>query len=196
MDIDLLFTEKGGAGLIANENFVKKMLGAVLDTKTGLFIAEFNDGDFMETNIPVEGEYFDTLDHCAIIHIGAVKNGNIAQAYQVPLMFADDPYRNQAMQAIQPKNPLASFGYFLKSCVFGQPVHREDLGNESTMGCILGDATPSSLEFAPHLARQHQMEISAAPTPAPQNVPGMGLGGSSSSGGSAVRGTYKSNDDT
>jgi len=98
MDIDLLFTEKGGAGLIANENFVKKMLGAVLDTKTGLFIAEFNDGDFMETNIPVEGEYFDTLDHCAIIHIGAVKNGNIAQAYQVPLMFADDPYRNQAMQ--------------------------------------------------------------------------------------------------
>jgi len=99
MDIDLLFTEKGGAGLIANENFVKKMLGAVLDTKTGLFIAEFNDGDFMETNIPVEGEYFDTLDHCAIIHIGAVKNGNIAQAYQVPLMFADLAISSKAVSS-------------------------------------------------------------------------------------------------
>ena len=203
MNIDLLFTQNGGAGLIASENFVKKMLGVVLDTKTGLITAEFNDGDYMETNIPVEGEYYPTLDHCAILHIGAVKNGNIAQAYQAPLMFADDPYRNQAMQAVQPKNPLASFGYFLKSCVFGQPVHRGDLGNESTMGCILGDATPSSLQFAPHLARQHQMEIRPGPSPAPQNVPGMGLGGSSGggstyTGGSNMnsgRGNHNSEDD-
>lgn len=186
MDIDLLFTQEGAAGLIANENFVKKVLGIILDTKSGELSAEFIDGDYLEMNIPVEGEYFATLDYCPLIHVGAVKNGNIAQAYQVPLMFADDPYRNQNQQAIAPDKPLAAFGYFLKSCVFGQPVHRSDLGNESTMGCILGDATPSSLQFAPHLERQHAFEVK--PTMAPQNIPGLGLGGSSGGGTTVYRG--------
>jgi hypothetical protein len=55
------------------------------------------------------------------------------------------------------------------------------LGDEDGMGCILGDASPSSLEFAPHLARRHALE--AKPNIAPVNAPGMGLGGSSSGGG-------------
>lgn len=194
MDIDLLFTQDGAAGLISSENYVKKLLGIILDTKSGNFSAEFIDGDYLEMNIPVEGEYFATLDYCPMLHIGAVKNGTIAQAYQVPLMFADDPYRNKSQRAVQPDSPLAAFGYFLKACVFGQPVHRSDLGNESTMGCILGDAAPSSLAFAPHLARQHAFEVK--PTAAPQNIPGMGLGGSGGGGSSyGGRNSYKSDDD-
>lgn len=180
MDIDLLFTENGDAGLICNENLVKKALGLVLDTKTGMMTLEYNDGDYMEMNIPVEAEYFPSLDACTQIHIGAVKEGQIGQAYQIPLMFLDDPYRGEAYGgAVQHRNPLQAFEFFVKNCVRGQPVFRDDLGDEDTMGCILGDAVPSSLQFAPHLARRHAMEAKpqAAPSGPGPSTPGLGGGG-------------------
>lgn len=183
MNIDLLFTASGEVGLVCSENLVKKALGILLDNTTGTLTLEFNDMDYLELNIPVENEFFGVLDICPQLHIGAIKDKRISQAYQVPLMFLDDPYRLESFQNIQqPRNPLQSFDYFVKSCTTGQPVHREDLGNEDTMGCILGDAVPAELQFAPHLARRHAME--AAPKLAPGNVPGMGLG---SSGGGVIR---------
>ena len=188
MNIDLLFTAKGEAGLVSSENLVQKVAGVVFDTTTGLLTLEYVDMDFLELNIPVETEYNATLDMCPQIHIGAVKDGNIAQAYQVPFMFLDDPYRGEAFGNVkQLPNPLEAFNYFVKSTAFGQPVHREDLGDETAMGCILGDAVPSSLQFAPHLARRHQMEVApkAAPSGPAPNTPGLGSGGS----GSSMRGT-------
>jgi hypothetical protein len=170
MNIDLLFTQNGEAGLIASENLVKKASGIVLDTKNGILTLEYVDSDYQELNIPVESEFFAMLDLCGRIHVGAVKNGNIAQAYQIPLMFLDDPYRGQDIaQMVQPKNPLQAFNVFVKKVVSGQPVHRDDLGNEEAMGCILGDASPASLQFAPHLQRRHAMEVG------PRAVPTHGL---------------------
>jgi hypothetical protein len=190
MDIDLLFTAEGEAGVIANENLVQKALGLVFDTQTGILTLEFADMDYLELNIPVERDFFQTLDNCGQVHLGAIKNGHIAQAYQVPLMFLDDPYRGDALKNVrQSKNPLVSFESFVKRCTIGQPVHRDDLGNEDTMGCILGDASPSSLQFAPHLARRHALE--AAPKIAPRG-PGPsapGLGGGGGGGGSVTRNT-------
>lgn len=188
MNIDLLFTDQGEAGLIANENFARKIAGIVFDTQSGIFTIEFADMDFMDLNIPVEPEYNQHLDMNTIIHVGSVKDGRIGQAYQVPLMFSDDPYRNEIMKPEQPAQPLAAFSYFMKQCVIGQPVFRDDLGDEDTMGCVLGSASPSSLEFAPHLARRHGLEV--RPTAQPSiNAPGMGLGGSGS-GGSGGGGSY------
>ncbi|MGQ0527466.1 MAG: hypothetical protein ACT4OY_05480 [Alphaproteobacteria bacterium] len=193
MDIDLLFTRAGEAGLISSENLVKKAAGAVLDTKTGLMTLEYVDSDYMELNISIDPDFFGMLDANPHIHIGAVKNGNIAQAYQVPLMFLDDPYRGQAMMSMPPENyALQSFNIFVRRCNTGQPVHRDDLANEGTMGCILGDAAPSSLQFAPHLARRHAMEM--APKSAPHHAPRMsGPGLGSSGGGGSV---YKKPTDT
>jgi hypothetical protein len=189
MDIDLLFTAEGEAGVIANENLVQKALGLVLDTQTGTLTVEFADMDYLELNIPVERDFFAALDACGQVHLGAIKNGHIAQAYQVPLMFLDDPYRGDALKNVrQANNPLVAFERFVKRCTNGQPVHRDDLGNEDTMGCILGDASPSSLQFAPHLARRHALE--AAPKVAPRgpgpSAPGLGGGGG---GGSVSRNT-------
>lgn len=182
MNIDLLFTARGEAGLLSSQNFIKKLVGVVFDVKGGLLSLEFADMDHMDLNIPVEEEFYPRLDLCPQIHIGAVKGGKIAQAYQVPFMFLDDPYRAEAFRNVRtPKRPLEAFHYFVKSCVLGQPVHREDAGDESTLGCILGEALPSSLEFAPHLARRHTMEISPSIAPSP-NAPGMGLGGSGGGG--------------
>lgn len=184
MDIDLLFTEDGDAGLISNENFVKKVAGVLLDTETGVMTLEYVDMDFLELNIMVEEEFGQWLDHSNQIHIGAVKNGRIAQAYQAPFMFLDDPYRGEAMDNIrQARNPLVAFDHFVKRCTAGQPVHRDDLEDDSTMGCVLGDAVPSSLQFAPHLARRHAMEASPKASPRGPGPSGPGLGGSSGGGG-------------
>ncbi len=190
MNIDLLFTQKGEAGLITSENLMQKAIGILFDTQSGVMSLEYADMDHLELNIPVEKEFFEVLDYCPHLHLGAVKDGHIAQAYQIPLMFLDDPYRGDGFSSVrQPDRPLQAFEYFVKRCITGQPVHREDLGAEDTMRCVLGDAVPSSLQFAPHLARRHAME--ARPHAAPGlnvpglNVPGLGLG---SSGGRAAGG--------
>ncbi len=194
MNIDLLFTQDGQAGLICNENPMKKAIGIVFDTQTGLITAEYADMDFTEFNIPVEVSFFEALDRNPQIHIGAVKNGNISQAYQVPFMFLDDPYRTEMIgKTPQLPNPLQAFEFFVKHCVTGQPVHRDDLGDEGAMGCVLGDAVPSALQFAPHLARRHAME--AAPKAMPTlnmgpSAPGLGLG--SSGAATPPRGTGNS----
>lgn len=185
MDIDLLVTPNGEAGLLSNKNLIKKAVGVLFDTDNGLMSLEFADMDHLDLNIPVEEDFFATLDANPQIHIGSVTDGRIAQAYQVPLMFLDDPYRAEAFENIEPpEKPLAAFYYFVKNCVLGQPVHRADAGNEDSSGCILGDSAPSSLEFAHHLARRHGMEVQNVKANQQLNTPSMGLG----SGGSSGRG--------
>ncbi len=186
MNIDLLLTQSGEAGLISSENLVKKASGAVLDTQSGVLTIEFVDSDYIDLNIPIEADFFGALEYCAQVHVGAIKNGHIAQAYQVPFMFLDDPYGGQALKKIvQLENPLQAFNLFVKRCVTGQPAHRDDLGDETAMGCVLGEASPASLRFAPHLAKRHALEIGVRPNAAPVNAPrfgGPGLGGSSGDG--------------
>ncbi len=187
MNIDLLFTENGEAGLIASENLIKKASGIVLDTKNGMLTLEYVDSDYEELNIPVEPEFFGMLEYCGRIHIGAIKNGNIAQAYQIPFMFLDDPYRGQDVaHVVEAKNPLHAFGLFVKKVIAGQPVHRSDLGDENAMGCVLGDASPASLQFAPHLQRRVALE--AGPRAAP--ALGMRMGGPAPGLGSSGGGGY------
>ena len=192
MNIDLLFTEEGEAGLISNENLVKKTVGVIMDAQTGLLTLEYVDMDYLEFNIPVDPEYFGTLDQCSQLHIGAIKDGQIAQAYQIPLMFLDDPYRAEALnQVSQSPQPLALFDRFVKHCVSGQPVNRSDLGDDTQMGCVLGDAVPSALQFAPHLARRHAMEVSPKSAPSGPGPSGPGLGGG---GGRIIRGGSSGDD--
>ena len=187
MNIDLLFTQEGEAGLIASDIPLKKIAGVLVDVESGLLSIEYVDMDHLEMNIPVEAEFFTPLEHNQTLHIGAYKAGHIAQAYQIPLMFLDDPYRADALSKTEvSKTPLLAFGSFVKRCIAGQPVHRDDLGDEEAVGCILGDAVPSSLEFAPHLARRLGMEVQPKAQPSAPGPSAPGLGGGGSSGG----GTY------
>lgn len=186
MNIDLLYAKSGEAGLVASRNFVKKIAGVLFSMEDGLFTLEYKDMETQTLNIPVETDFTGPLHDCVMIYIGACQGGHIAQAYKVPFIIVDDPYRHQgAMAPMIEDKELAAFGRFIKSCVVGQPVHRENLGDEAALTSVLGEAGPASLQFAPHLARRHALE--ARPTAAPQiNVPGFsvpGLGGSSSGGG-------------
>lgn len=183
MDIDLLFTPNGDTGLISNTNFIQKVAGVLFSMSTGMMTIEYVDMDYTDLNIPVDSSYYPALDRCFLIHVGAFVSGHIAQAYQVPFMIQDDPYRNQMAPAIKPpESPLMAFDHYMRRCTTGQPVNREDLSDESHMGCILGDAVPSALQFAPHLARRLGFEVAPTLAPGP-NMPGLGLG-SSGGGGS------------
>jgi len=191
MNIDLLFTPEGESGLISGGNLVQKVAGVIFSLETGILSLEFVDMDYLDMNIPVEKDFHSALDFNHLIHIGAYSQDHIAQAYQVPFMISDDPYRTEITRTANTANPLLAFEAFIKRCAFGQPVHREDLGDESKKGCILGDAVPSNLQFAPHLARRRNFE--AAPKLAPGNVPGLGLGTSGSGGGGTVSGGTRKN---
>lgn len=190
MNIDLLITREGEAGLITSENLVKKVIGVLVDTETAMLSLEYADMDNLDLNIPVEADFLSVLDENAMLHIGAVKNDNIAQAYQVPVMFSDDPYRSELLGKEEQEYPLLAFHAFMRNCAFGQPVHRDDLADEDSMGCILGDTKPSALQFAPHLERRYALE--AKPVAAPRmNAPGMGLGGGGGGGGTYSGGAYQ-----
>lgn len=192
MDIDLLLTPQHQTGLLSSKNLVKKVAGVLFDAENSILSLEYVDMDHLDLNIPVESEFHGALDASAQIHIGSVKDGKIAQAYQVPLMFLDDPYRAEAFANLEPPaQPLQAFYYFVKNCILGQPVHRDDAGNEESAGCILGDATPASLEFAQHLARRHGMELGEHANNT-MNAPGLGLGTSSGGGSSAAGGGGRS----
>ncbi len=186
MDIDLLFSDDGQAGLITARNFIKKIAGVTFETSTSTMALEYIDQDEALLNIPVENTFIENLDLCAQIHIGAIQNGQISQAYQVPLLFLDDPYRAEMITAsARSIQPLGEFANFMTKCAFGQPINRNDLGNEEASGCILDENSRSSLDFAPHLIRRHSMEN--APRAIPVNVPNFsipGLGNSGSGGGS------------
>ncbi|MFP4098770.1 MAG: hypothetical protein ACLFP8_06085 [Alphaproteobacteria bacterium] len=177
MNIDLLVSQKGEAGLLCSENLVKKVLSAILDLESGELSLEFVDMDHMELNIPIEESFYEYLDAKPFIHIGSVKDGKVGQAYQTPLHFLNDPYRMQLLKyATLPDKPLVTFHYFIRNCVLGQPAHRGDMGDEDTIGCILGEVAPASLEFAPQLAKRVGFEMQNIPLPE-FNAPGLGLGG-------------------
>ena len=101
MNIDLLFNARGECGLLSSENFIKKLVGVVFDISEGMLSLEFTDMSHMDLNIPVEEDFFNTLEFTPLVHIGAVKEGKIAQAYQVPLMLLDDPYRAAAFKNVK-----------------------------------------------------------------------------------------------
>ncbi|MBI4030445.1 MAG: hypothetical protein HY370_02110 [Proteobacteria bacterium] len=185
VNIDLLFTSEGEAGLVSDTGLDHPVAGIMYDALTGLLALEFADTDSMELNIPVEQSAGDSLLHRHDLHAGIIQKGVIADGRQVPLVLINDPFGggNTGAFAVRPRKSLAAFENFMKRCISGQPVHRADLGNEDKGGSILGGINPAVLEFAPHLARQRTLE--ASPHLAPQHAPpGLGLGGN---GGGAQR---------
>ncbi len=189
MNIDLLLTKKGAAGFIANAAFPRKIAGVLFEPEAATLGMEFVDMDSLELNIPVGENLAPLLSNVHFLYIAAYVGGQVAQAYQVPFMIVGDAlHAAMATRARPHPAPLAGFTDFLAACTWGQPVHRTDLGDDTTKGCVLGEAAPAALQFAPHLAQQRALE--AAPQ-VPQYVigpagpSGMG-GGGGARGGSVV----------
>lgn len=73
--------------------------------------------------------------------------------------------------------------HWLKTVVSGQPIHRDDLGEEDSSSGALRGISPSVLKLAPQLQREMAMELSNAPRPTPTpSAPKMGPGGNTMKG--------------
>lgn len=78
---------------------------------------------------------------------------------------------------------IAQADHWLKSVIKGQPIHRDDLGVENASSGTMRGIAPSTLQLAPQLQRERNMELENAPRPEYKiSAPSMGPGGNSSGG--------------
>lgn len=178
MNIDLLLANNGEAGLVCDRAAGSPVAGIMFDSDTGLLSIEYTELDPLDLNIPVDDSYVELLYYATSIHIGTIVDGEIRENRQVPVLLLNDPAaNNDRARFAKPRSSVIAFERFLKACVKGQPIHREDLADESASGSVMGGMSAALMKFAPNLVRQRTMEI--APTLAPKgpNAPGLHLGG-------------------
>ncbi|MFN3826172.1 MAG: hypothetical protein ACK4NR_00955 [Micavibrio sp.] len=185
LNIDLLLTSKDEVGLVCDQAAGNPVAGVMFDSDTGLLTLEYTELDPLDLNIPVDDSYIETLYYTSTIQIGTIIDGEIRDSRQVPVLLANDPQANaDRARFAKPRSSVMAFEKFLKDCVKGQPIHRDDLSDDSSRS-VMGGMSAALMKFAPHLARQRAFE--AAPHLAPKGPapPGMGLGGGARGGGGA-----------
>ena len=204
MNIDLLMTRQGDAGLVCDGAFESPVAGVMFDAETRQITLEYANLDTTDLNIPVEDDIADALLWAMSMQIGVIEEGQIQDNRQVPLMLLNDPDGMPGRDApVKPTKSVTAFEAFLKACVTGQPLHRDDLGNEEISGSVVGGINRAVLDFAPHLARQKTLEASHDLNMGGPAVPGMGMGGGgasplrqrSSSGNQGQKGNRPKEDD-
>lgn len=184
MNIDLFLTQHNEAGLVCGGVFAHPVAGIILDAQTSEFTLEFSNGETFHLNIPMEEAHREKLLFSHRMFVGLLENKMLADSYEVPLLYLNDPYGSDFGQSSSLSKPIRSipaFEQFMKRCSFAQALHRDNLGDESTSRSVLQGVNPQKLDYTPALARQRQME--AVAVPAAQHAPQMGFG---SRGGSVV----------
>lgn len=177
MNIDLLLTDKGEAGLVCDQAAGCVAAGIMFDSDTGLLTIEYTEIDPLELNIPVDDSYIETLYYATSMQVGTIINGEIRESRQVPILLLNDPAaNNDRARFAKPRASVLAFEYFLKNAVQGQPIHRADLGDDSGSS-VMGGMSAAVMKFAPNLVRQRTMEITPTLAPKGPNAPGLGLGG-------------------
>ena len=78
---------------------------------------------------------------------------------------------------------IAQAQHWLKTVVSGQPIHRDDLGEEDSSSGTLRGVSPATLQLAPQLQRELTQELAAAPKPELTiKAPSLGIGGNQPGG--------------
>lgn len=178
MNIDLFLTQHNEAGLVCAGVFPQAVAGVILDAQTSEFTLEFTDGETFHLNIPMEEAHREKLLFSHRMFVGFLDDKKLADSYEVPLLYLNDPYGSEFGQnspLSKAKRSIPAFEQFMKRCEFAQALHRDNLGDEGTSRSVLQGVNPNKLDYTPALARQRQLEAVAVPTV--QNAPQMGLGG-------------------
>ncbi|MFA5593164.1 MAG: hypothetical protein WC989_07605 [Micavibrio sp.] len=177
MNIDLFHTGAGEAGLLCGGPFKSRISGAILDAQTLNLTLELGDGDTFHLNIPVAESNREKLLFAHKLYIGFFEESILTDAFEVPLLYLNDPYGSEFGQSsplAKPRRSVLLFEQFMKRCAFAQPLHRDNLGDEDSARSLLRGADPKALTLSPALMRQ--IELNAIPTL--ENVPQMpGPGG-------------------
>lgn len=183
MNIDLFLTPHNEAGLVCSLPLERALAGIILDAQTSEFTLEFTDGETFHLNIPMEETHREKLLFSHRMHIGFLDDKKLADSYEIPLLYLNDPYGSdfgQNSPLSKAKRSIPAFEQFMKRCAFAQALHRENLGDEDSSRSVLQGVNPQKLDYTPALLRQRQMEAIAVPHGAGQ-IPQMpGLGGAAS----------------
>lgn len=176
MDIDLLIGKHGQSGLLCRGGFKSSPMGAIFDVQTREITLEFDeDREPFHLNISVEERFCENLLTDRAMFVAFVQGDDIADSLEVPLLYLNDPYGGafSGHAVIKTHQNISGFEQFIKRCSFAQPIHRDDLGDESTLNGILGGEDVRGLRFAPALIRQRELE--KMPHYMPQAAPSAGL---------------------
>lgn len=193
MNIDLFLTKHGESGLLCDRPMRRNHGGVIFDAQTQALTVEFSDMDeTLHLNIPVEEDHRELLLFSHRIHIAALEDGQIAESIQVPLLYLNDPYGSEFGQGspmTRSRRSLIAFEQFMKRTFAAQPIHREDLGDETSAGCVLRGMNTASLSYVPQLIRQRMLEASPHMAPSGPSVlaPGMHPKGPGGMGGGTIR---------
>lgn len=173
MQIDLLLSPKGEAGLVSNRSFDSAVSGAIFDLGDSSLTLEFGEAmDSLRLNIPVADDFVDDLKRATYLHICAVEKGRMTHAIQVPLMKVstnEDDFFHEG-QGYRGIIPLQSW---LKDAKFAQSVHRDNLADTGSNGGIMHreGLSRATLQVAPQLAQQLVKEQALVQRQGLQNVP-------------------------
>ena len=165
MNIDLFLTKHGEGGLLCDSPFEYDVQGMILDAQTCALTVEFGEEDDpLHLNIPVENDYIEGLLFSHRMYIGVLSDGLIADTLQVPMRYLHDPYGG-GFDALSPVGragrSMIGFEQFMKRSTHAQPIHRDNLEDESLSGCVLRGMDRKALEYVPQLVKARMLE--AAP---------------------------------
>lgn len=179
MNIDLFHTGHNEAGLVCGGSFPAAVIGIILDAQTHELTLEFENGETFHLNIPIEIGHKEKMLFAHRMYVGYLVSGLLTDAFEVPLLYLNDPYGSEFGQGSplsHPKRSVIAFEQFMKRCHFAQGLHRENLGDEDSARSVLRGIDPHALQYAPTLLRQLQMGAIPKTVNAPQ-MPGLGSGG-------------------
>lgn len=177
-------TSQGEAGLVCDKLLPAPVRAVNYDVQKSDLILKFPNGAALTLNIPVDSTLSIHLTRLSEIHFGTIEDGKIIAVQQVPLYIIGAPYiEGQTRKQTQSRISPTAFEHFMKRCVFGQPVHRDDIKSDKMIGGILEGVSPAVLKFAENLKTQQDIEFAQSYTPGPVFAPGMSLGGSGSGSG-------------
>jgi hypothetical protein len=195
VNIDLFLGPYGESGLLCDRIPDEAVAGVIFDAQTLELTLEFTaEAETLHLNIPVEDGYRDPMLFSHKIYIGMLRDGLIAETLIVPMLYLNDPYGSDFGQGSpigKTRRSLIGFEQFMKRSTAAQPVHREDLGDKDSIGCVLRGMNPHALEFVPQLVRQRMLETGPRAIPQLAGVvrtptgPG-GMGGGTSAARQAM----------
>jgi len=172
MQIDLLATPRGEIGIVSNRAFESDVSGVIFDVAERSLTLEFGASmDSLKLNVPVSEEFVDTLRHAPFMHVCAVAAGRMVSAKQAPLVKVsvneDDFVYGDA------RTGVTHVQNWIREAKFAQPVHRDNLADESSSGGVLRGLSRGTLQVAPQLAQQLVQERALAQKAQLQNAPRM-----------------------
>lgn len=163
MNVDLVMSDNE-AGLISDKLPQKPMVGLLFDLETRMMTLEIKDDDSIHFNIPVHDDFVATLEARPYLHFGFMKDEEMLEALQIPLAILSPAYSFRdslmGMSVQRTQRSVMQITNFLRNVKSGQPINRENIGDESGLKPVSAGLNPAILKYAPFLKQQMSMEKS------------------------------------